>query len=91
MNEIFNELSVIGDKVTEEDHVVYILASFSDFYNTLITALEAIVEVPTMDVVTEWLLYEERKQTDCVTSSGEKAMAVKTKNKTERTKMSLLS
>ena len=77
MTELFNELSVIGDEVTEEDRVVYLLASLPDSYNTLVTALEANVEVPKMEVVTERLLYEERKQTDCVTSSSEGAMAVK--------------
>ena len=44
-------------------------------------ALEANVEVPKIEVVTELLLYEERKQTDHVTSSGEGAMAVKKKTK----------
>ena len=77
--------------MTVEDRVVYILASLPGSYNTLITALEATVEVPNMNVVTEWSLYEEIKQTDCFTSSGEGPMPVKTKNMMERTEMSLLS
>ena len=32
MTEIFNELSVIGDPIPEEDHVVYLLASLPDSY-----------------------------------------------------------
>ena len=34
MTELFIELSVIGDEVTEEDRVVYLLASLPDSYNT---------------------------------------------------------
>ena len=55
MTEIFNELSMIGDQITEEDFVVYLLASLPDSYNTLVTALEANPDVPQMEVVTERL------------------------------------
>ena len=41
MTEVFNKLSVIGDQITEEDQVVYLLASLPDSYYTLVTALEA--------------------------------------------------
>ena len=41
ITEIFNELSVIGDKINDEDRVVYLLASLSDSYEMLVTALEA--------------------------------------------------
>ena len=61
MTEIFNELSVIGDQISEEDRVVYLLASLPDSYNTLVTALEANQDVPHMELVTERLLHEERK------------------------------
>ena len=58
------ELAVIGDPVKEEDHVVYLLASLSESYSMLGTALEANPDVPQMEVVTECLLHEERKQKD---------------------------
>ena len=61
MTELFNELSVIGDKVSDEDRVVHLLASLPDSYNVLVTALEAAAEVPSMEVVIERLLHEERK------------------------------
>ena len=61
MTEIFDGLSVIGDPISEEDRVVHLLASLPDLYNMLVTALEANVEVPKIEVVTERLLHEERK------------------------------
>ena len=64
MTEIFNELSVIGVEMTEEDRVVHLLASLPESYNTLVTALEASPDVPKMDVVTEKLLYEESRLKD---------------------------
>ena len=41
MTELFNELAVVGDVITVEDRVVYLLASLPESYNTLVTALEA--------------------------------------------------
>ena len=76
MTEIFYSLSVVGDAVSEEDRVVYLLASLPDPYNVLAMALEASKDVPKMEVVTERLLDEERKlkeQTD-VSESMEKSM-----------------
>ena len=64
MTEIFEELPVIGDPVKEEDRVVHLLASLPESYNMLVTALEASSDVPHMEVVTERLLHEERKQKD---------------------------
>lgn len=61
MTEIFKELAVI---VKEEDQVVYLLASLPESYDMLVTALEANADVPQIDVVTERLLHEERKQRD---------------------------
>ena len=46
MTELFNELVVIGEETSEEDHVVYLLASLPDSFNTLVTALEANETVP---------------------------------------------
>ena len=61
MTEIFNELAAIDDPITEEDRVVHLLASLPESYDILGTALEASVEVPKMEIVTERLLHEERK------------------------------
>ncbi len=62
MTEVFEALAVIGDPVTEEDRVVYLLASLPDSFTMLVTALEASSEnVPKMEIVTERLLHEERK------------------------------
>ena len=64
MTEVFNELTVIGVEMGEEDHVIYLLASLPKMYSTLVTALEARPEAPAMDIVEEKLLYEERKLQD---------------------------
>ena len=64
MTEIFEELAVIGDPVKEEDRVVHLLVSLSESYNMLVTALEANSDIPPMEVVTERLVHEERKQKD---------------------------
>ena len=61
MTETFNDLTVVGDTVTDEDRVVHLLASLPDSYNVLVTALEASTEVPSLEMVTERLLHEERK------------------------------
>lgn len=61
MTEIFNALSVMEAPLSEEDKVVYLLASLPDSYGVLLTALEASKTVPSMEVVTERLLNEERK------------------------------
>jgi len=61
MSEICDELSAIGENVSEEDRVVYLLASLPESYSTLVTALEASAEVPTLAVVRERLLHEETK------------------------------
>ena len=77
MTETFNALSAIGDVLTDEDRVVYLLASLPESYNMLVTALEACPEVPEMEMVTERLLHEERKLTGgdfSPESEGEKVM-----------------
>ena len=61
MTEVFNELSVIGVELNNEDRVVHLLASLPECYSTLVTALEANAEVPIMETVIERLLHEERK------------------------------
>ena len=57
LTEIFDELSIIGDPISEEDRVVYLLASLPESYNVLVAALEANSEVPKMEIVTERLLH----------------------------------
>ena len=53
MTETFNALTVISDKINEEDRAVHLLASLPDSYCLLVTALEACAEVPKMETVTE--------------------------------------
>ena len=79
MTKIFDGLSVIGDPISEEDRVVHLLASLPDSYNMLVTALEANVKVRKIEVVTEWLLHEERKLKERagVGASSETAMTGK--------------
>ena len=60
--EIFEELAVIGQPIEEEDRVVHILSSLPESFNMLVTALEASPEVPSLELVTERLLHEERKR-----------------------------
>ena len=53
---------MIGDKIEDEDKVVYLLASLPELYDMLVTAIEANADVPDMKTVTECLLHEERKK-----------------------------
>ena len=46
VTEIFESLSVVRDPVSDEDHVVYLLASLPNTYNMLVTALEVNQDVP---------------------------------------------
>ena len=91
LTEIFNELSVIGDNIDDEDRVVYLLASLPDSYEMLVTALEANTEVPNMETVIERLLHEEQKVKEKNQSSlpsransKEEVMTVKHKKKGPR-------
>ena len=61
MTELFDSLAVAGEDVSEEDRVVYLLASLPESYNVLVTALEANEDVPKLEVVTERILHQERK------------------------------
>lgn len=78
MTETFNALSILGDVITEEDRVVHLLASLPESYSMLVTALEACVDVPKMEVVTERLLHEERKLADAECSYGYESEKVMT-------------
>ena len=59
--ELFDELSIIGDAIDDEDKVINLLASLPESYSTLVTALEALDKVPSWETVTERLLHEEQK------------------------------
>ena len=61
MTELLDFLSVAGKAVSEEDRVVYLLASLPESYNVLVTALEANEEVPKLEMVTKRILHQERK------------------------------
>ena len=61
MLETFNQLSIVGDTITDEDRVVYLLASLPKSFSTLVTALESNPVVPDMEIVIERLMHEERK------------------------------
>ena len=65
----------------EEDKVVYLLASLPESFGVLVTTLEACPDVPTMDVVTQRLLHQERGG---VVDEKEKALAMKSKHPKKR-------
>ena len=81
MIEMCDELSVIGEAISEEALVVYLLASLPANYSVLVTALETSAEVHRLTVVRECLLHEETKmksksnqlgQEEAITSSIKK-------------------
>ena len=61
LTEIFNELSVIGDNIDDEDRVVYLLVSLPDSYVMLVTTLKTNTEVLNMETVIQRLLRKEQK------------------------------
>ena len=63
MTEGFEGLSVVRDPVAKED-CMHLLASLPKSYNMLVAVLEANVDVPKMEVVTECLMHEEWKLKD---------------------------
>ena len=77
MMEIFEELSVIGDPMEEEDKVVHLLASLPGSFDMLVTALEAHAEVPRLETVTERLMHEEVKLKEKVGISSEETHTTK--------------
>ena len=85
MTKISEGLSVIGDSISEEDRLVHLLASLPDSYNMLVTAFEANMEVPKLEVVTEWLLHEERKlnEQEDVGARSDRAMTGQQRSKTK--------
>ncbi len=82
MTDVFNELTVVEDNISDEDCVVYVLASLPESFDMLVTALEANNDVPKMETVIERLQHEEMKKNERGTISGvnaEEAMFVKRK------------
>ena len=75
MTELFNDLAVVGDNLGDEDRVVHLLASLPESYDTLVTALEASESVPSMEVVIDRLLYEEKKTKDRAEGTDEALIA----------------
>ena len=80
MTELFNELTVVGDNISDEDRVVYLLASLPESFDMLVTALEANKDVPKMETVIERLQHEEMKKNERGSiENTEEAMTVKHK------------
>ena len=74
--ELFDELVIIGDAVEDEDRVFCLLASLPDSYSTMVTALEALDDIPSWEAVVERLLREEEKMAASTSSgSGDRALA----------------
>ena len=62
MTEIFDELSVVAEVVTDADKVVYLLAGLPERYDVLVTTLESGTDmIPALESLTEQLLREEQK------------------------------
>ena len=53
MLETFNQSFIVGDTITDENRVVYLLASLPKSFSTLVTALESNPAVPDMEIVIE--------------------------------------
>ena len=77
MVETFNEMLIDGKAIIDEDTVVYLLASLPESFNILATALES---NPSMEIVIERLMHEERKLENCGVpnkSVGDRALTTK--------------
>ena len=83
MTEIFDELAVIAEPISDEDKVVYLLAGLSESYDVLVTALESGSDtVPALESVTERLLREEKKLKDREEVSDSKQLLLSKGKKT---------
>uniref|UniRef100_A0A1X7T1J3 Retrovirus-related Pol polyprotein from transposon TNT 1-94 n=1 Tax=Amphimedon queenslandica TaxID=400682 RepID=A0A1X7T1J3_AMPQE len=83
MTQLFNELSVVGEKMSDKDHVVHLLFSLPESYNTLVTVLEASEKVPRWRLSSIDLCIKRRKQ-----ENGKRMSSIdlRIKNRNERTK-----
>ena len=70
MIEIFSELSIVGAPVDEEDKVIHLLASLPESYDILVTALEALDKVPSLDTVIEKIVKFEKKNGKQLNNEG---------------------
>ena len=77
MTEIFDGLAVVDDPIQEEDRVIHLLASLPDSYDMLVTAVEANVNMPKMEVVTGRYYTRNKNKRNSETSDESKAMIVK--------------
>ena len=83
MMEIFNELAVIAEVISDEDKVVYLLAGLPESYDVLVTALESGSDtVPPLESVTERLLREEQKLKDREEARGSEKLLLSKGKKT---------
>ena len=84
MTEIFNKLVIIGDNISDEDTVVYLLASLPESFDILVNAPEVNSTVPKIETVVERLLHEERKLQEkdpSTTTESKGAMTLKHRRK----------
>ena len=87
MTEVFGELAVIAEPVSEEDKVAHLLASLPDAYDVLVTLLERGSEnVPPLETVTERLLGEEEKLNGRETTEEEPKLLIAGNNPGPRKK-----
>ncbi len=63
MTELFSGFADVDSPLTDEDKVIYLLASLPESYGVLVTKLESLPEVPKLAIVTERLLHQKRKLT----------------------------
>ena len=83
MTEIFDELAVIAEPISDEDKVVYLLAGLPESYDVLVSALESGSDtVPALESVTERLLREEKKLKDREEVSDSKKLLLSKGKKT---------
>ena len=68
MTEIFNELALIGEPMSAQHKVFYLLTSLSTSFDVLVAALEGNTEISTYEVVAEKHFHEERNQS--INSNG---------------------
>ena len=62
MVELFDALAAVGSALQDEDRVICLLASLPTEFDTLVTTLETLDNVPTWEAVTERLLRQEEKK-----------------------------
>ena len=60
MTELFNNLTAVGDVISEENSVVYLLASLPDSFEAIGTAFDVNKQVKKMEIVADRLLHAKR-------------------------------